>query len=443
MLHAIVRAGGARLLLPLLVAPACAHRTMSAEGPAARGVSDDVLAVHRAAIVVDGHSDTAQRLLDEGIDFGRRLPDGHMDLPRLLEGGVDGQFFAAWVDPDYAPDRAFARADRLLDAVIAMTRSVPGVELARTAADVRAIAARGHVAALLAVENGQAIENDLENLRRLAVKGVRYLTLTWMNSHEWADGSGGEILHYGLTDFGREVVREMERLGILVDVSHAADATFWDVLEIARNPVIASHSSTDALGEHHRSLNDQQLRAVAKNGGVVGINFYAAYVDPAFGAAAEEALRELRPGLDSLRAAWGEDTASARREGERLRAEVLAKLPPVPIARVADHVLHVIAVAGVDHVGLGSDFDGISATPQGLEDASRLPALTAELRARGLSDADLGKVLGGNFLRVLEAAEPRADPSAGEPAGPAATPSDPAAPRSPDQGTRPSGTPSG
>jgi membrane dipeptidase len=344
-----------------------------------------------------------------------------MDLPRLVEGGVDAQFFAAWVDPAYAPDRAFARADSLLDAVIAMTRSVPGVELARTAEDVRAISGRGRVAALLAVENGQAIENDLENLRRLAAKGVRYLTLTWMNSHEWADGSAGEILHHGLTDFGREVVREMERLGILVDVSHASDATFWDVLEIARNPVIASHSSTDAFGEHHRNLNDQQLRAIAKNGGVVGINFYAAYVDPAFGAALDEAMRRLRPGLDSLDAAWGEDTAAARRERERRRAETVAGLPPVPLARVADHVLHVIAVAGVDHVGLGSDFDGISATPQGLEDASRLPALTAELRARGLSDEDLAKVLGGNFLRVLEAAE----------RGPAP------------QGTRPSGTPSG
>ena len=434
MLRATPRAfaGAVRLLLPLLAGAAaagCSGRPMRAGGPGATApVTDEVLAVHRAAILVDGHSDTAQRLLDEGIDFGRRLPDGHMDLPRLIEGGVDAQFFAAWVDPAYAPDRAFERADSLLDAVVAMTRTVPGVELARTAADVRAIASRGHVAALLAVENGQAIENDLENLRRLAAKGVRYMTLTWMNSHEWADGSGGEILHYGLTDFGREVVREMERLGVLVDVSHASDATFWDVLEIARNPVIASHSSTDVRGEHHRNLNDQQLRAIAKNGGVVGINFYAAYVDPEFGAAADRAARELRPALDSLRGAWGEDTAAARREADQLRKAAVATLPPVPLARVADHVLHVIAVAGVDHVGLGSDFDGISITPQGLEDASRFPALTAELRARGLSDEDLGKVLGGNFLRVLEAAERPAQPAPAAPAG---------------QGSRPSGTPSG
>jgi membrane dipeptidase len=379
----------------------------AAKGPAGGGpIPPEVLALHRSAIVVDGHSDTALRLLDQGIDFAQRQPDGHMDLPRLLEGGVDAQFFAAWIDPAYAPDRAFARADSLLDAVIEVTRSVPGIELARTAADVRAIAGRGHVAALLAIENGQAIENDLEKLRHFARKGVRYMTLTWMNSHEWADGSGGEILHYGLTDFGREVVREMERLGVLVDVSHVSDATFWDVLEMARNPVIASHSSTDALQEHHRNLNDQQLRAVARNGGVIAINFYPAYIDPGFAAAADSVSKALQAQIDSIDALHAGDPVTAGLERDRLRATAYARIPKTPLSHVVDHIAHVAEVAGIDHVGLGSDFDGISAVPQGLEDASRMPALTWELKRRGFSDGDVKKILGENFLRVIEAAEP-------------------------------------
>lgn len=388
----------------LAVVSGCATRSPSAATPT---VPADVLALHRSAIVVDGHSDTAQRLLDEGIDFGRRLPNGHMDLPRLREGGVDAQFFAAWIDPRYAPDRAFARADSLLDAVIATTRTVPGIELARTAADVRAIAARGHVAALLAIENGQAIENDLKKLRHFARKGVRYMTLTWMNSNDWADGSGDEIRHFGLTPFGREVVREMEQLGVLVDVSHAADATFWDVLEVATKPVIASHSSTDAVREHHRNLNDQQLRAIAKNGGLIAINFYPAYVDPDFAAAVDSVNRELQARLDSISTAFGPDSAGAERARERVRVEAYAALPQVPLSRIVDHIAHAVAVAGIDHVGLGSDFDGINAVPQGLEDASRMPALTWALKQRGFSDEDVRKVLGENFLSVLEAVEPR------------------------------------
>lgn len=372
---------------------------------ASEAIPTEVLTLHREAIVVDGHSDTAQRLLDDGIDFGQRLRDGHMDLPRLREGGVDAQFFAAWIDPSYAPDRAFARADSLLDAVIRMTRTVPGIELARTAAEIREIAARGQVAALLAVENGQAIENDLGKLRRFAEKGVRYMTLTWMNSNDWADGSGGENLHFGLTDFGCQVVREMERLGILVDVSHASDATFWDVLEIATKPVIASHSSTDAFQEHHRNLNDQQLRAIAANGGVVGINFYPAYVDALFAAAADSVTRAIQPQVDSIVTVYAADPGAAQRARDELRAAAFARLPKVPLSRVVDHIDHVVQVAGIDHVGLGSDFDGITATPEGLEDASRLPALTRELDERGYSDEEIKKILGGNFLRVLETAE--------------------------------------
>jgi membrane dipeptidase len=414
------------LALPLLVAAGagCAHahpatpvtgaetRAPAAGPPVlpAAQIPPEVLALHRDAILVDGHSDTAQRLLDERIDFGTRLADGMMDLPRLKEGGVDAQFFAAWIGPDLPEGRAFARTDSLLDAVVQLTRSNPEIELARTAADVRAIAGRGHVAALLAIENGQAIENDLDKLRYFARKGVRYMTLTWMNSNDWADGSGGELLHYGLTDFGREVVREMERLGVLVDVSHVADATFWDVLEIATKPVIASHSSTDALQEHHRNLNDQQLRAIARNGGVVGINFYPAYIDPAYAQAADSVAKAIEFRLDSISAVHAADPAAAAAARDSLRKRALGSIPRPPLSRVVDHIVHVVQVAGIDHVGLGSDFDGIGSTPVGLEDASRFPYLTWELKKRGFSDEDVKKILGENFLRVLAAAETPAGP---------------------------------
>jgi membrane dipeptidase len=414
--------------VPLLVAisAACAGHgappSTAVSGPRARPsahgspaealppIPAEIAALHRDAIVVDGHADTAQRLLDERIDFGLRLPDGQVDLPRLKEGGVDAQFFAAWIGPDLPQGRAFARTDSLLDAVIELTRTNPEVELARTAADVRAIAARGHVAALLAIENGQAIESDLEKLRHFARKGVRYMTLTWMNSHDWADGSGGEILHYGLTDFGREVVREMERLGIVVDVSHVSDATFWDVMEIATRPVIASHSSTDAVQEHHRNLNDQQLRAIARNGGVVGINFYPVYIDPAYAQAADSVARAIEFELDSIGAVHAADPAAAQAARDSLRERAMAGVPRPPLSRVVDHIVHVAQVAGIDHVGLGSDFDGIGSTPVGLEDASRLPYLTWELKKRGFSDEDVRKILGENFLRVLAADEPAPGP---------------------------------
>jgi membrane dipeptidase len=256
------------------------------------------------------------------------------------------------------------------------------VEMASTAADVRRIVASGKLAALIGLEGGHAMGNDLEHLRLFYERGVRYMTLTWSFSHSWADSSGDvddpdAPHHGGLSDFGREVVQEMNRLGMIVDISHVADETFWDVMEVTRAPVIASHSSVRAIADHPRNLSDDMLRAVAENDGVVMINFFTMYLDP-----------EKSTGWKFFKN-WASNLGGSE----------------TPLALLADHIDHVVQVAGIDHVGLGSDFDGAPAFPEGMQDVGDYPNLTVELLRRGYSEADLRKVLGENALRVLSATE--------------------------------------
>ncbi|MFL5576155.1 MAG: dipeptidase [Gemmatimonadaceae bacterium] len=377
--------------------------------PAARAAR-----LYREAIVVDAHNDLPSRVLDDGYDpdvrhaagFG---PDsGHTDLPRLLESGVTAQFMAAWVDAPYARRGAgasFARALELIDVVHAFVARHPGVlRLATTAAEVRRAKAEGRVAILIGVEGGHAIECSLDNLRELYRRGARYLTLTWNNGNEWAGSSigVGGTRTGGLTPFGREVVREMNRLGMLVDLSHASDATFDDAVAASAEPVVATHSCARALNDHPRNLTDAQLRAVAGTGGVVGINFYARFLDPAYLAAApalDAALARVRRDAE---ARPGATASSVRAAVARARDEGAARIPPTPLSLLVDHVVHVATVAGVDHVALGSDFDGLSALPEGMEDVTRLPRLADALLGRGLAADEVTKVLGGNFLRVME-----------------------------------------
>jgi membrane dipeptidase len=371
--------------------------------------------IHDAAIVIDGHNDVTTFILDYGYDLGmdgadpskrdatlywlppaRWLlprPDGgnlrtDTDLRRLRAGGVDAQFFSIFADPNRYPDRPRARALAMIDALERQVERHPrDLALARTAADVRRIAAGGRIAALMGLEGGHAIEDDLGNLRDFYARGVRYMTLTWMNSNDWADSSTDEARHGGLTGFGREVVREMNRLGMLVDVSHVSDETFFDVIETTRAPVIASHSSMRALADHPRNMTDAMLRALARNGGVVMINFSENFIDP------EKA--GLWPSVRTWFAHFGwRDT---------------------PFELLVDHFEHAIQVAGIDHVGLGSDFDGTLFLPAGMKDVSDFPNLTRELLRRGHSEADLRKLLGENLLRVMA----RAEAVAGEGAGPA------------------------
>ncbi|HEX7118109.1 MAG TPA: dipeptidase [Longimicrobiales bacterium] len=366
-------------------------------------VSERAQRLHRDGLVVDLHADTpTECFLDPEYDFGRRHTSGHVDLPRLHEGGVDVQFLIAWVPAELAatPGASFRHAERLIDAIHRVADRTPGVRLATDAAGIRAARRAGDVAALIGVEGGHAIENSLERLRTLHARGARYLTLTWNNTHDWADAAGDTPRHGGLSAFGRDVVRELNRLRMLVDLSHVAESTFWDALETSTAPVVATHSNAHRLARHHRNLTDEQLRAIGDTGGIIGVNAFPAFLDTDYGAAYERIAAETTALEARLRAELG-DPARAHRDAIGWRDRALAALPPVPLAALADHVEHIARTAGVEHVALGCDFDGIPTTPRGLPHIGTLPRLTELLLRRGWSDDDLRRILGGNALRVI------------------------------------------
>ena len=347
--------------------------------------------VYRDAIVIDTHNDVPSKMIDDGYDADTRhspgfgKDQGETDLPRLVESGITAIFLSAYVDPEKwtfrTPDQSWKQVQVYLDTIHAFVNRHPDrLTLATTAAHVRQAKREGKVAALIGVEGGHAIENSIENLRELHRRGVRYMTLTWNNGTEWAGAAAGlnGTRSGGLTARGRDIVREMNRLGMLVDISHVSDSTFYDALATTSYPVIASHSSARAINDHRRNLSDEQLRAIARNGGVVNVNFYSVFIDPAFRARAES---------------LGENTQAIR------------ALPRPALSVLLDHFAHIIRVAGIDHVGLGSDFDGVGGLlPAGMDDVTRLPLIAQGLLDRGYSEADVRKVLGGNMLRVMERA---------------------------------------
>jgi len=378
-------------LLALFLAAACAAR----QKPATPAEID----VHRRAIVADAHCDVTQDIVYSGYDFGQRHADHHEDLPRDREGGLDAQIFSIWVDPAQFPkERWFAEAEHQM---LALTEALPkaGVAIARTAREIRENKAKNVMSALFGVEGGHELwpgtpDEEMAHLRRFAELGARYMTLTWSNSNDVGGSSGDEGRVLGLTDFGRQVIAEMERLGIVVDLSHVSDPLFWDAIRAARKPVIASHSSSRQLANVPRNLTDAQLEAVGKNGGAVCVNFFTGFLD-------EKAFGEIRALQDQIDPQKKMPALEVQKElKKRYRNEV-------PLSLVSDHVQHIAKVAGVDHVCLGSDYDGIPFAPVGLDDASKLPNLTAELLRRGMSEADVRKVLGENLLRVLEETTPR------------------------------------
>ncbi|MEE9219677.1 MAG: dipeptidase [Acidobacteriota bacterium] len=374
---------------------------------AATGPQEPWLRLHHQALVLDAHADSLGRVLDLGVDLGKRQADGHLDFRRMREGGLDAQFFSIWVDPAYGED-SLRRGLRMIDALKQqLAQHSRQAELALSAADVRRLAREGRIAALIGVEGGGLILNDLGLLRTLYDLGARYMTLTWSVSHDWADSSGGPERWHGLNDFGREVVREMNRLGMLVDISHASEETFWDVLEVSEDPVIASHSSARALCDHPRNLTDAQIRALASRGGVVLVNFYPAFLDDDYRQRVEEAQRAAKADISALGAAYLDDPLGLSSALEELSVELQSDLPAPGISRIADHIQHIAKIAGVDHVGLGSDFDGVPRLPEGMEDCSQLPLLTRELWQRGFGEQDIRKILGENFLRVFEAVADR------------------------------------
>jgi membrane dipeptidase len=362
--------------------------------------------LHREAPLVDGHNDLVFEIrVKGGGDLGRMDPDGalpgqHTDVPRLREGGVGGVFWAAYVPPTLPRDgTASAFALELIGLVHSMTERSPHLELARTAADVERIHAAGRIASLIGVEGGHALENSLDTLRRFAELGARYLTLTHADTTDWADAATDRERHGGLSPFGEEVVREMNRLGMLVDLSHVSPGTMRHALRVSEAPVVFSHSGVCGVAEHSRNVPDDVLERVRENRGVVMVNFYPGFVEPR----GAEIMRDMFDVQRALRDRHPGDPRRAHAEFEAWRAA--RPVPRGSVATLADHVDHVVRVAGIDHAGLGSDFDGVMELPEGMEDVSRYPYLTAELLRRGYSDEDAKKVMGGNVLRVMREAE--------------------------------------
>jgi membrane dipeptidase len=372
--------------------------------PAGEDATARAAAVHARALVWDAHMDSVHRALLEGYRLDEPTA-GHADLGKWRAGGVDVQVLALWVDTIYVPHHAARRALQQLDALYGLLeRSPDRVALAHTAADVRAIRESGRLAVLIALEGGAAIQDDLALLRTFHRLGVTSLTLTHSAATGWADSSTDAPRWNGLNDLGRSMIREMNRLGMLIDVSHVSDDTVGDVLATSRAPIIASHSCCRSLCDHPRNLSDALLRDIAAGGGVVGINFYPAFLDDGARRAMHAGTGDLLTMLNrpvSVAPDRLDEVASERHHGFWASME----LPPVGIERLLDHIDHAVRIAGIDHVGLGSDFDGINATPVGLESAADFPRITAGLLHRGYDEDAVSRILGGNFLRVLEEAQ--------------------------------------
>ncbi len=365
-------------------------------------VSERARALHQDSIVLDAHNDSVQRILIDGVDLGVRSDAGQADLPRFREGGLNVQVFAVWVDTVYLPYHAVRRTMQQLDALHDFLETYPDqVELARTASDARRIVANGKLAAFVAIEGGDAIQCDLGVLRMYHRMGASSMTLTHSRTTDWADSSTDEARWNGLNDLGREVIRELDRLHMVVDVSHVSDATVRDVLETTSSPIVASHSSCRALSDHPRNLSDEMLEAIADNGGVIGMNFYCEFTDQAYHdkmkARHVDLLGELnRP--PEIPPEQLDDFAA-----ERLRTFFKDRLPRPPFERILEHIDHAVEVAGIDHVGLGADMDATDIPmPEGMDDVTDYPKITEGLLERGYAEGDVSKILGGNFLRVYE-----------------------------------------
>ncbi len=371
--------------------------------------------IHKDAAVVDLHCDTIGRFM-QGEDLREDLPKGHIDIPKLKRGGMDLQVFACFVRPP-ASDLEQARASKtIFQQVEGIRRLVDqnpaDLEIVQSHEDAMRLRNSGKTGILIGIEGGYAIDSDLDLLRTFYRTGVRLITLTHWTDTDWADASGDpEAGHGGLTAFGEQVIKEMNKLGLVIDVSHVHDETFWDVIRVTDAPVVASHSCCRTLADHHRNLSDEMLKALAKNNGVVGINFHPGFLNAEIEKKHDALLAELakKYGLAGFQAIMKADEETRNKvmaEYESKSKELQETLPRVDVKTVVDHIDHVVKVTGyTDHVGLGSDFDGISSTPKGLENVGRIGAITEELQRRGYQEGDIRKILGGNFLRVFQAVE--------------------------------------
>jgi membrane dipeptidase len=375
--------------------------------------------LHFRSLVMDTHDDTTQLLLHPDFDLGARHADGDIDIPRMREGGLGGIFFSIWIPGSVTGPEAVKRAIDQIDAVRRQVVLHPkDLALATTAEEVRRAHAAGKIAVLMGVEGGHMIDDDLGVLRTFAALGVRYMTLTHFLNNNWADSSTDKPAHNGLTDFGKQVVREMNRAGMMVDISHVADKTFYDALEVSQAPLIASHSSCRALCDAPRDMTDDMIKALAAKGGVIQINYHIGFLSQQF-RDAENANPQLDKDMEAevkKRCGGDTDEGCATIEGEKVLREYVAqgKLPRVDWTLIIDHIDHAVKLVGADHVGLGSDFDGAN-MPYGMDDVTHLPQITDALLQKGYSESDIQKILGGNTLRVMEAAEATARSMGGKP----------------------------
>lgn len=395
------------LLLCLLVTTLLYSQDKAAVAPGLpMPITDEARAIHKEAIVIDGHNDLPYLFRgksDMGMtkfDIAKGVPEFHTDIPRLQMGGVGAQFWSAYVDVESAKKHSAVRETlEQIDVIHRLVNRYPDVfEMASTASDIKRIRAKGKIASMIGVEGGHSIDNSLGILRTYYSLGVRYMTLTHSENTEWADSATDTPKNNGLSKFGEEVVREMNRIGMLVDISHVSVDSMKQTLKVTRAPVIASHSSAYALAEHPRNVPDEVLKLVAANDGVIMVNFFSGFITPE----GARALKDMFPKMKEIR------TKYEKQEDRMAAWEVWKKENPLPrgnLKIVVDHIEHIIKVAGINHVGLGSDYDGISSTPIGLEDVSKYPSITQELLNRGYKKDAIIKILGGNVLRVMEKAE--------------------------------------
>lgn len=373
----------------------------------AQTVSEQAKKLQAASIVVDTHDDTTQRLLDPKFDMGARHTDGNIDIPRMREGGLSAIFFSIWISSKIMGPEAVKQAVDQIDAVREMVRKHPNdLLLATTAADVREAKKHGKIAVLIGVEGGHMMGNDLSVLRTFAAMGVRYMTLTHMDNNEWADSSTDKPAHNGLTDFGKSVVLEMNRLGMIVDIAHVSDKTFYDALEVSKAPVFSSHSSCRAICNAPRNMTDDMIRDLAKHGGVIQINYHVGFLSQElrdYEKAHPETEKEIN---EEVKKRCGDNESCKLVAGDQVVRDFMnaGKLPKVDWTQIVDHIDHAVKIAGVEHVGLGSDFDG-AVMPLGMEDVSHIPQITDALLKKGYSESDVRKILGENTLRVLTEVE--------------------------------------
>src|SRR5438876_4653429 len=367
-----------------------------------RASADDIAErakkLHFSSIVLDTHDDTTQRFFSTDFDIAKRNADGSIDIPRMREGGMNAIFFSIWIDGRIMGPPAVQKALDQIDAVHEnVRRNSKDMAFCRTADDVRRAHAQGKIAALMGVEGGHMIGKDIRIVRIFSDLGVRYMTLSHFSNDEWADSSTEKPAHNGLTDYGKEIVREMNRQGIMVEISPVSENTYYDALEVSRAPLIASHSSCRALCNHVRDMSDDMIKALAAKGGVIQINYEKSFIDQAYKDAYDKETGGVVQHLSELTKNCNNDEACISREMTALQKKLTeeGKLPHVRWERIVDHIDHAVKLVGADHVGLGSDFDGAD-MPEGMEDASKLPKITEALLRKGYSDADIRKILGEN-----------------------------------------------